>query len=390
MVCKNCGNEINNGDKFCNSCGTKVEIAVEETKKEEVVTTNTPKKSNGGLIALFIILGVLVLGGITFGVIVLLNLRGDTKEITPAVSIKTADKKETFTYEGYTFTIPEDYVVSNTTGTNIIGDNNFKFQLLGVDSLYSYSDYSNEKTIETVKNYIPESTAKFLKQTEETYGGKKFLIFSFEYGNSYSDAVITELFDNKVLMIMTLYSKEEAKKDGYTNLAKFVSSATKETTTDTKKDDTKTTDTTDTNKKYMVMGDDTLGYVKLPGSWYKGKVAGSADSSLQYFTYDNGKYIITLDVLDKTKYTDIKSTASTFEYSYKQDSDATNISTTQTKVGKYDAYQIKVQYKSDSVWVYSYFFKAEDGLIHMIQTEGLDTTSDYFDIPDTFSLTKIN
>ena len=417
MFCKNCGNRLNDGDKFCNSCGTSTEVTTEETITEEVqepvvsepvieevkesvpeepvvnnnviepVINSEPvpaKKSNGGLIALFIILGVLVLGGIIFGVIMLLKPHDPKPTPTTDINIKTADKEETITYEGYTFTVPDGYLVNDSTGVNIIGNNKFKFQILGIDSFYSYSDYASKDTLEYVKKYIPESTAKFLNQTEETYNGKKFLIFSFDRSGTTADAIITELSDGKVLMIFAYYNNESDKKDGYNNLAKFVTSATKESTTTTE------TDKTDTTEDYMVMGDDTLGYVKLPGSWFKGTVAGATESSLQYFRYDTaGKFIVTLDVLDKTKYTDAKASASVFEAVFKTDSDATNIKTESSKIGKYDAYKVYVQYKSDSVWVVSWFFKADDGLIHMIQVEGLDTTHEYFKIPNTFSLTKI-
>ena len=85
MFCKNCGNRLNDGDKFCNSCGTSTEVttaeeatinevqepvatelAIEEEVKENipeepVVNTNSvmepvinpepvpQKKSNGGV-----------------------------------------------------------------------------------------------------------------------------------------------------------------------------------------------------------------------------------------------------------------------------------------------------------------------------------------------------
>jgi len=46
MVCKNCGKELQNGEKFCDTCGWKVEVeepVTEAPKAEEAVATEAPK-----------------------------------------------------------------------------------------------------------------------------------------------------------------------------------------------------------------------------------------------------------------------------------------------------------------------------------------------------------
>lgn len=65
MVCNNCGKEIENGTKFCSTCGTKVEekvAPVEEKKEEKVVepvVTETAKPASQGSSALGIVSMVL-------------------------------------------------------------------------------------------------------------------------------------------------------------------------------------------------------------------------------------------------------------------------------------------------------------------------------------------
>ena len=60
------------------------------------------------------------------------------------------------------------------------------------------------------------------------------------------------------------------------------------------------------------------------------------------------------------------------------------------KLGKFDAYKLSCQYKSDKVWVITWYIDGDDGLVHIIQVEGLDLTNDFFKIPESFSFTKIN
>ncbi len=62
MFCKNCGKEITDGTKFCNSCGTAVELA---TKAEEFQSTLQKPKSKGkkiGGIVMTVLGGLSVLG----------------------------------------------------------------------------------------------------------------------------------------------------------------------------------------------------------------------------------------------------------------------------------------------------------------------------------------
>ena len=157
------------------------------------------------------------------------------------------------------------------------------------------------------------------------------------------------------------------------------------------------TPTTTTEEDYMVVGNSTLGYLKLPGKWTKGSVSGAAETAIQYVddatiaSTAKGSYIVTLNVWKE------KPDATTAKYAADQeanyynlyDSDATNISVEQVKLGTLDAYKLSVQYKSDSVWVISWYIDGADGLVHIIQVEGLDLTNDYFKIPETFSFTEI-
>jgi len=44
MFCKNCGNEINNNDKFCSKCGKEVQNTIETSTLDNVDYLDKPKK----------------------------------------------------------------------------------------------------------------------------------------------------------------------------------------------------------------------------------------------------------------------------------------------------------------------------------------------------------
>lgn len=155
---------------------------------------------------------------------------------------------------------------------------------------------------------------------------------------------------------------------------------------------------TTTQEEDTIMGNDTLGYLKLPGEWLKASVNGASDKALQYIekktntgSTATGSWLVTLNVLDKTYTTSAKEAANNeANYYNTMDSDASNVQVELDKIGSYTAYKLSCQYISDKVWVITWYFEPGDGLVHVIQVEGLDLDKDYFEIPNTFSLTKIN
>jgi len=372
-----------------------VEPQVSEAATTVNDTITVEKKSKAPIIIIVIVvLSLLLLGGLGFALFRFVLPTIMPEPDTPVV--EPIQKEETIEIEGYTFTIPTGFSKMDLDGSNGIGNDNFYFKEENIRLLtYTYDEIVQNKysiAAELTKNMA--SSLTYVGNQEKTYSGQKYLIyrasFMVDSETCYSDVIFTELPD-KTLFRTTLQYKADYMDTGYNYLTSFIKSAVAKETKTTTPTDTTTSD-------YMVIGDDTLGYLKLPGenNWKKAQVSGATTSSLQYVemsTYkanSTGSWIVTLDVLDKTKYTDAKTASNTFLSAWESDSDTTNVKSESTKIGKYDAYKVYVQYKSDSVWMLSWFFKADDGLVHMIQVEGLDSSSDYFKIPETFSLTKIN
>jgi len=394
MNCKKCNNPLKEGASFCPNCGEKVEeiSTVENSFNEAATTVNQTverKRSKAPLI-IGIILGSLTLVGLIILLLVIFIIPrliySNNPKTEPIIEPK---KEETVVIDGYTFTVPEGFTITTDS---------FEQKMLGNDNFSAGIDYTSIKPITYEYAYssrdimanqtqVPEFTYK--GYYEETYSGQKYLIFRYEDSSRNKDIydkVIVKFDDKSVFMTQINYARSE-RYNGYNLLSKFIESGKPEEKITT------------TNDDYMVVGDDTLGYLKLPGTWTKGSVSGASETAIQYIddaTVANtakGSYIVTLNVWSKTPDSKITAkTASEAEANYynANDPDASNVSVELVKVGKFDAYKLSCQYKSDNVWVITWYIDGDDGLVHIIQVEGLDLTNDFFKIPESFSFTKIN
>ena len=139
----------------------------------------------------------------------------------------------------------------------------------------------------------------------------------------------------------------------------------------------------------MVIGTDKYGYLKLPGTWYKfNDVDGK--TALQY-TKDR-VWIVTMEsYLPSSPEQTAEMLAKASLYNMiNNEENLENATGATVKLAGYDAYQTYCYYTVDGIWLVEWFFEPGDGRIHYISVEGNDYTSDYFKIPETFSLKKIN
>ena len=139
----------------------------------------------------------------------------------------------------------------------------------------------------------------------------------------------------------------------------------------------------------MVIGTDNYGYLKLPGTWYKfNDVEGK--TALQY-TKDR-VWIVSLEsYLPSSPDQTAENLAKASLYNMiNNEENVENATGATVKLAGYDAYQTYCYYTVDGIWLVEWFFEPGDGRIHYISVEGNDYTSDYFKIPETFSLKKIN
>ena len=135
---------------------------------------------------------------------------------------------------------------------------------------------------------------------------------------------------------------------------------------------------------YVQVGNDTLGYVKVPSDWVKFKDV-NAERGIRYSDKD-GVYIVSLDALSTDEISAEEFALGTANQL--QQSGIPDIKGAQVKLGNYQAYQIYGQQTTTGTWVLVYFFEAEDGNTHYVGIEGPDTENEAFKIPDTYTLKK--
>lgn len=143
----------------------------------------------------------------------------------------------------------------------------------------------------------------------------------------------------------------------------------------------------------VTVGDEKYGYINIPSNWTKFyDIDGS--SSLQYSLAN--VYIVTLDIVDGQS--TAKEYASNFMYNKQNSNEVTDVTGATVTIGKnrkYTAYQVYMYYPSDSTYLVTYWFEAEDGKVHYISLEGPSELSgvkltDYTYIPESFSLINNN
>ena len=199
MKCSNCGRELNDGDKFCMGCGTKVESVVkpEKTKKEksatEPVTVDQvavnpvavdpvekpveqvpvyayqypqyqPPKKGKGLIITIIIMAVIILAGLIFGLWYFV-LRGD-------------DSKD-------------NNISNNSNNTNLVDNNN-------VNTNTNINTNTNNSTLpsHSTTDYLPTANSSAFKYKAAFTERNKLLLFTKnETSKTYDLDIEVEFYD---------------------------------------------------------------------------------------------------------------------------------------------------------------------------------------------------
>lgn len=316
MNCNNCGNILNEGDKFCNNCGTAIEKVGESTIPEPVkvsmTNTVTPKKkSHVGLIIGIILISLTLLGVGIF--VIVKTIIGSTRGL-------------------------DKYVCTSDIGNITLYYNNetiVGYKATGSLS-YNLEEQKQLVPIKGVENYLLEFNNWFMTNT----GG--VCTKNGEISNSKKEEIVEE---------------KEIK--------------------------------TDVNVK--TVGDEDYGYIDIPNKWTT-FIDVDGNTALQY-SYAN-VYIATLDYVEGTY--DAKESAASHEKLESNNADVTEVNSKVVTIGKnkkYTAYQVSSYYKSEDLRLITYWFNTDDGVLRYIAIEGPDELdemklSDFYSIPDSFSITK--
>lgn len=131
------------------------------------------------------------------------------------------------------------------------------------------------------------------------------------------------------------------------------------------------------NEDVRVVGNEKLGYVYIPSDWVNFKNEEPIKGGYQY-TDAAGEYILTIDGLPDS-ITNLK------EYAYAYASaHLENAGITQTKLDKYEAYQVKGHYIGQDLWVLVYFYQGKNNSINYLGIEGPEKDEEIYKILETY------
>ena len=145
------------------------------------------------------------------------------------------------------------------------------------------------------------------------------------------------------------------------------------------------------NIKTKVVGDDKYGYVTVPENWNRFHDP-NAPTELQFS--QSNIFIVTLNILDVQL--TAKECATNFMLNMKNSDNVEGVTGATVEIGKdkkYTAYEVYMYYPQDNTYLITYWFEAEDNVVHYIALEGPQVhndikLSDLLFIPDSFSLKK--
>ena len=134
------------------------------------------------------------------------------------------------------------------------------------------------------------------------------------------------------------------------------------------------------------VGDDKKGYIDIPDNWGSFYDPDAVDTLQYSYGYT---YIVSLSTLDGG-YT-AKDYATSYINKKQSDSNVTGVTGATVTIGKtkeYNAYQVYMYYPADNKYLITYWFEAEDGVVHYIAIEGPSSVSEYLAIAQSFRLQK--
>ena len=346
MFCKNCGKTLNQGEMFCSNCGAKVEtennMVGGNTLNQNVLNPTTSNINNFDN-----------------------NANVNQQSFNQSFVDNQASMGNMYQQPTYTPQQPQKKKNNLVKILAIIGGIVVGFIILFI-VIFSITSASSEKLV--CKSDEGNITIMYNEKgiTGYTATGMSYeLDTQQEYAKEIGmDAYITE-FDNWFKSNTSGYCTINGEK------------VSEENNVD---EDIPNQDIVQDGKR---VGSDEFGYITIPENWAN-FVDVDGNSTLQY-SYAN-VYIATLYAVPTTQ-------ISAYNYASNimtklQSEGVQNVQGATVSVGKYSAYQVYGYYANENIWLVCWFFEAEDGKTHYISIEGPDNTSEHFNIPNTFSLTK--
>lgn len=149
----------------------------------------------------------------------------------------------------------------------------------------------------------------------------------------------------------------------------------------------KTTPKQQVTEETTVIGDETRGYLTLPGKWEKYYEKKVDTTAIRYSFEDS--WIISMDSYDSSE--DIPSSSKFADTSIelkKYNKSITDVQKYLTSVADYEAYQVLSFDSESKKWISEWYFMPAEGKIYFISIEGPGEDNKFGNVPNTFVLNK--
>lgn len=343
MFCKNCGNELGTNEKFCTSCGSKIEMSTNTEPKEEVkkeilnvspivensnnsTNINTKVEKLKGLKIASLVLGIISLVFFLLNIILIpLELTGLILAIVYIVNNKKFCAG----------------IVLNIIAMII----SVTIFFLGTTALVSFAEY------------VDKNPNEFGKKME-----------------NFLDDLDKQLDKN---LESSLNDTSKKIQDAKNEIQKAKDEIKVYTDTDTKKT---SNDKYATGYKYV--GSAEYGYIKVPDNWVK-FIDVESNNTIQY-SYAN-VWIATIYASNDKNLTAYKYAKNVYD-SCKNDGAKSVSLVSQKIVDKYYGYKVSCYYEAENVYLTCFIFADSNNVKHYVSIEGPEKNSEYLDLINTFSL----
>lgn len=211
MFCKNCGNKLDENQKFCNKCGSKVQddneikddIDLEEKSQIEVnnidndlnnanQVSKSKKKSNVVFIIVLILLILVIIGLIVFITIKVINNNSNISNNKEIINKKDVDieddddeidNDETIIVANYKFTKLDKFKYATKEDTLYVTDQNKENILSAMEFLSTpYDEIKLEA--DAVKQELIDKGYTINKVVNQTFGSHEFLAYDVTYSGN--------------------------------------------------------------------------------------------------------------------------------------------------------------------------------------------------------------
>lgn len=215
--CTNCGSELHEGDKFCFSCGTPVQVRGEKETTEQLTSQEktpvtpeapqvegkttqpeaaAPKKSKKWI---GILIGFAVLGIVLFLIVV---------AVVCIIVFANPKKFETYENEEVCFSIdyPEAFVVTEPNANNVVFTNaetdmeaqllvEYAYHTVGESAIYSAEDFVNQITADAtvMEEWIGTDTVTFSTPSTAKIGSEKAYVYDISWDSNEGQLIFIDV-----------------------------------------------------------------------------------------------------------------------------------------------------------------------------------------------------